>query len=256
MSRQNANFFLILILVTLSIWVNIPAHPSIDVAGFQRSMDLVLGLDLQGGMQVILQAQDTPGKTLTQDQLNNAKAILENRSNGLGVSEVSMQTVGNNRIVGEFPGLTKTDEVLTTLKETGQLEFVDMGSTPLAEGTEILTDLNSPQASASETTTAAATTSATPTPEELKKKVWHTLMTGDQITTATVTKLTNTNNIVVNFELKDEGAKIFKDFTTNNTGKYLAIVLDKKIISAPVINSPIPEGKGYIEGKIHPGNSQ
>ena len=247
MRRQSVNLFLILILVAVSIWVNVPAHPSINLGGFQRSLGLILGLDLQGGMQVILQAKDTPGKTLTADQMNNAKSILESRSNGLGVSEVSLQTVGANRIVGEFPGLTKTDEVLNTLKETGQLEFVDMGSTPLAEGTTIKTDLNNPTPAVLPTVAAGA---AAPTTEELKARVWHTLMTGDQISVATVTTQANTTNIVVNFELKDAGAKIFKDFTTNNTGKYLAIVLDKVIISAPVINSPIPEGKGYIEGKF------
>ena len=247
MRSHTVNLILILILVALSIWVNVPAHPSINFGGFQRTMDLILGLDLQGGMQVILQAKDTPGKTLTTDQLNNAKTILESRSNGLGVSEVSLQTVGTNRIVGEFPGLTKTDEVLNTLKETGQLEFVDMGSTPLAEGTVITTDLNSTTPVVQPTLAAGA---AAPTTAELKARVWHTILTGDQISVATVTTLNATNNIVVNFELKDVGAKIFKDFTTNNTGKYLAIVLDKTIISAPIINTAIPEGKGYIEGKF------
>jgi len=247
MRRNSVNLILILILVALSIWVNVPTHPAINLGAFQRTMDLVLGLDLQGGMQVILQAKETPGKTVTIDQMNNAKSILESRSNGLGVSEVSLQTVGTNRIVGEFPGLTKTDEVLNTLKETGQLEFVDMGSTPLAEGTVITTDLNSAAPGKLLTQAAGA---AAPTNAELKANVWHTLLTGDKITSATVTTLSTTNQIVVNFELNDEGAKAFKDYTTNNIGKYLAIVLDKTIISAPVINSPIPEGKGYIEGKF------
>jgi preprotein translocase subunit SecD len=247
MRSNTVNLVLILILVALSIWVNVPSHPAINIGQFQRSMDLILGLDLQGGMQVILQAKDTPGKTVTADQMNNAKDILVNRSNGLGVSEVSMQTVGTNRIVGEFPGLTKTDEVLTTLKETGQLEFVDMGSTPLPEGAVIKTDLNSATPSVQPTQAAGA---AAPTVDELKARVWHTIMTGDQISVATVTAQSTTGKIVVNFELKDAGAKIFKDYTTNNIGKYLAIVLDKSIISVPVINSPIPEGKGYIEGNF------
>ena len=252
MSRQIANFFLILILVALSIWVNTPAHPGIDIGGFQRSMDLVLGLDLQGGMQVILEAKENANNPVTEDQINTAIKILENRSNGLGVSEVAFQRAGQNRVVGEFPGLTNTDEVLAVLKETGQLEFVDMGTTPLSDGTVIITDLDNPQPAATATpeATATADTAATPTIDELKAKVWHTLMTGDQISNVSVTRLSTSNKIVVNFELKDEGAKIFKDYTENNIGKYLAIVLDKKIISAPVINSAIPEGKGYIEGKF------
>jgi preprotein translocase subunit SecD len=263
MSRQITNFFLILILVALSIWVNTPAHPAINLGNFQRSMDLVLGLDLQGGMRVVLEAKPNANTPITEDQLNTAVKILENRSNGLGVSEVVFQRAGQNRVVGEFPGLTNTDEVLAVLKETGQLEFVDMGSTPLSEGTTIKTDLNSagetntsatavaPTVEPTSTTAATpAATTAAPTTEELKNKVWHTMMTGDQIKSAVVTRASTTNKIVVDFELKDEGAKTFKEFTTNNVGKYLAIVLDKKIISAPVINSAITEGKGIIEGNF------
>ena len=64
----------------------------------------------------------------------DAKQILENRSNGLGVSEVVFQIAGDRRIVGEFPGLTNTDEVIAVLKETGELEFVDMGSLTASGG--------------------------------------------------------------------------------------------------------------------------
>ena len=72
--------------------------------------------------------------------------FLKIRSNGLGVSEVVFQIAGTRRIVGEFPGLTKTDEVIAVLKETGQLEFVDFGSNYLPEGTVIQTDIGQDQA--------------------------------------------------------------------------------------------------------------
>lgn len=246
MRRNTVNLILILILLVLSIWVNTPFHPTIDFGGFQRSLDLILGLDLQGGMQVVLQAQNTANNTEpTQDQMNTAKTILENRSNGLGVSEVTMQTVGSNRIVGEFPGLTNTDEVIKTLKQTGQLEFIDMGSTPLSEGETVITDVNS-----GKTAEALPTTTDTQlTTEDLRNHVWHTVMTGDQISTASV-KASQTGKIEVNFILRDEGTKIFGDYTKNNVGKYLAIALDKKIISAPVINSAITEGQGSISGNF------
>ncbi len=72
--------------------------------------------------------------------MDDAKTIFENRANGLGVSEVVFQVAGNRRIVGEFPGLTNTEEVISVLRQVGQLAFVEMGDTPLAEGTVVNVD--------------------------------------------------------------------------------------------------------------------
>ena len=73
---------------------------------------------------------DKPADYVVDPQaLKDAKQIIENRSNGLGVSEVVFQIAGNRRIVGEFPGLTNTSEVIAVLKQTGELEFLDMGDT-------------------------------------------------------------------------------------------------------------------------------
>ncbi len=83
---------------------------------------------------------DKPADYVVDPQaLQDAKLILENRSNGLGVSEVVFQIAGNCRIVGEFPGLTNTSEVIAVLKQTGELEFLDMGDTPLPEGSVVKT---------------------------------------------------------------------------------------------------------------------
>ena len=54
----------------------------------------------------------------------------------------------------------------------------------------------------------------------------------------------------IRFSLKPEGARIFADFTTKNVGKFLAIVLDKRVISCPRIETPITEGSGRITGKF------
>ena len=57
-----------------------------------------------------------------------------------------------------------------------------------------------------------------------------------------------TGDYQVAFELKNEEANIFSDYTTRNVGTVLAIVLDKQIISAPRINEPITDGQGVISG--------
>jgi len=74
-------------------------------------------------------------------------------------------------------------------------------------------------------------------------------MTGADLKSVNVTT-DRTNNYQVAFELNSEGAQIFKDFTSQNVGKILAIVLDKRVISAPRINSAIPDGKGVITGQL------
>lgn len=240
MNQRYFTLIIILLLLAGIIFVDLPNSTGIHIGNFNRSFDTVLGLDLRGGMQVLLEA-DLPADTSIDDQdMQDARLILENRSNGLGVSEVVFQVAGERRIVGEFPGLTNTEQVISTLKETGLLEFVDLGSTRLEEGTVIQTDigLTEEQQSAIETETATD-----------ENKIWHTVMTGDQLDSVNV----STNNLgqyTIQFTLKSDGQKTFADYTENNIGSILAIVLDKKIISAPRVDSAIPQGSGEINGNF------
>jgi preprotein translocase subunit SecD len=253
MNRRTLIIVGILVVLLASIWIDLPNNPGIDLGGFKRSLNTVLGLDLRGGMQVLLEADVPAGQAVNSQSLEDAKKILENRSNGLGVNEVVFQIAGDRRIVGEFPGLTNTEEVITTLKGTGQLEFVDMGTTFLKEGTPVKTDSGAGTAQTSPTAvpTVAATpsadpTAATPVPAE---KVYHTIMTGAQLKAVNVST-SQLGEFVVDFELDTAGAKTFGDFTSKNIGKYLAIVLDGKVISCPSIHSAITEGKGQITGNF------
>lgn len=263
MDRRYINLILILVLVIAVVWVDLPraeGSNGITIGSFHRSLNPVLGLDLRGGMQVLLAPQ--AGVKVDAQSLSDTSKILENRANGLGVSEVVFQVAGDKYILGEFPGLTNTEEVIAAIKQTGLLEFIDAGTTQLAPGTEVTTDYASTAATDSATTTptaegtavATATVEPTATPaateEATGTTIWHTVMTGAEIKTAMVTTGTSLGGYAVSFELTDQGAKIFKDFTTANVGKFLAIVLDKKVISCPRINSAIPDGKGEISGSF------
>ncbi len=242
MRRRFTILALIVILLAAAIWVVLPSNPGIKIGEFSRSLKTVLGLDLQGGMQVLLEA-DVPADTEVDAQsLQDARMILENRSNGLGVSEVMFQVAGTRRIVGEFPGLTDTEQVISILKQTGQLEFVDMGDTRLEEGTIIKTSLGGSQV----TPTPAVTDTTVPTPEDV---VWNTVMTGADLKSVAVTT-DQLGQPVVSFELTNEGRDIFANYTRNNVGKILGIVLDKQVISAPQIDEPITEGSGIIRGSF------
>lgn len=250
MNRRTWIIVGILVVLLGSIYIDLPNTPGIKIGDFERSLKTVLGLDLRGGMQVLLEADVPANQAVSTQSLEDAKKILENRSNGLGVSEVVFQLAGDRRIVGEFPGLTNTEDVVNTLKGTGQLEFVDVGTTNIGEGEPIKTDsgVGATQSSPTPVPTTSPSTdpAATPAPVE---KVYHTVMTGAQLKSVNVST-SQLGAYVVDFELTTEGAKIFADHTSKNVGKFLAIVLDGKVISAPRINSAITEGKGLIEGNF------
>jgi len=245
MNRRYVNLILILLLLAIAIWVDLPNNPGIKIGKFERSFETVLGLDLRGGMQVILSVP--PEVTVTQQNLQDAATILENRSNALGVSEVVFQSAGERIIVGEFPGATNAESVIDQIKQVGQLEFVDFGSTPLPEGTEISTDFGliaettpTPE-QASESTPEAG---ATPTEEPTR---YHTVLTGADLKSVSVVR-GQLNEYQVAIEFNSDAGDIFEEWTANNVGKYLGIVLDKKVISSPVIKDVIRDGQGVIEG--------
>jgi preprotein translocase subunit SecD len=243
MNQRFVKIFIIILVLAVVIWIDLPNNPGIKIGDFSRTLDTSLGLDLRGGMQVLLEA-DLPADTeITAEDMNTAKTILENRTNALGVSEVVFQVAGDRRIVGEFPGITDTEEVISTLKETGQLEFVDFGTNYFIPDTQVVTDLNATDV------TPEIVYSEDGSSINMENSVWHTVLTGDQIKSVNVTT-DNTGAMVVAFELKTDGASIFAEHTSQNVGKYLGIVLDKKVISCPSINSAITGGSGIIQGSF------
>jgi preprotein translocase subunit SecD len=220
---------IILIVVVVAIWIDLPNNPGIHVGGINRDIDTRLGLDLVGGVQALLEADLPEGTAVDAEKMRTATRIVENRVNGLGVTEAVVQQAGDQRIVVELPGVEDPTVAISTIQETGLLEFVDMGSTPLVAGTIIVTDI---------------ATSETP---QTDQQVWHTVMTGDTIENVQVSR-DPSGQYVIQFQLNSEGADIFADYTTNHVGEYLGIVLDKTVISAPNVNEPITEGEGVISG--------
>jgi len=254
MKQRYLSLALIIILFAVSLWIDLPGD-HFNLSKF----DTVFGLDLRGGTQVLMEVPE--GVTVDQQALEDARQILENRSNGiLGTTESSWQVAGERRIVGEMPGVTDPDKQLASIKQTGVLEFVDVGNDTVVEGQIISTDYadtanTSDQTAATAEPTAAPTeTSSTTTPTEVATatetaKVYHTIMTGSQLESVSVST-DELGKYEINFVLKSEGTIIFSQFTSNNVGKTLAIVLDKTVISAPSIQVPITEGKGRITGNF------
>jgi preprotein translocase subunit SecD len=238
MQRTYIFLLLILLLVVIAVLVDLPNPPQAVNSIMGREVQPVLGLDLRGGVQVLL--QPSAGFEASKQNLEDASKILENRSNALGVSEQVFQVIGTKYILGEFPGKTNTEQVVSILQQTGLLEFIDAGSTYLEPGTVVQTDFGTkdPQQPASPDETGS--TSESP--------IYHTVITGADLKSVNVTSDASIPNPYIAFTLSEQGTQIFKDFTTQNVGKYLAIVLDKKVVSTPVIQNAITEGEGSITG--------
>ncbi len=262
MVRRNLIFLLLILVLTAVVtWIDLPNNGGVHILGFDRTLNTQLGLDLRGGLSVLLEVDLPADAQVSSQSMQDAITILENRSNALGVSEVLFQAAGPRRIVGEFPGVTDTSQVIATLKEVGQLAFVPMGNNPLREGTPIqvdLTKLGKPldDILATPTVNPTSTPSALPTPiagtqqpATTTETVYPAILTGADLQSVTVTN-DNLNNYQIAFALKDSGKQIFADFTSKHVGEYLAIVLDGKVISDPKVSTAITEGKGVISGSF------
>ncbi len=231
----------ILLVIAAAAWVVWPNNPGIHVGSFDRDIKVVRGLDLQGGLRVLLEADLPPEAEVKPEQLEPARRILENRVNGLGVTEPVIQVAGARRILVELPGVGDPEEAVQVIKQTSLLEFVEIpvdSQTQLAGlvGRTIKTDFEGGQGEAS---TEGQGSEAEP--------VFRTVMTGAMLKDAQVTR-DELGQFNVAFELTDEGAKLFGDYTSEHVGDFLAIVLDKRVLSIPRINSPITGGSGVITG--------
>ena len=271
MRERNYMFLVgIIFLALVAGWIAMPDNSGLQLGPFKKDIRVHEGLDLQGGLQVVLEADVGPEQTVTSDSIDSAKQIIENRINALGVVEPQIQVLGNRRILVQLPGLSNPDEAIKTFGSTGQLEFIDAGDTPLSSGELVQTtglatvvvpsDTTPTPAPATPTrqSTVAPTTAITVTggvtstapisPTAPVTPTYRTVMTGRYLRSAQVAFQQTTNQPYIAFELTPEGAKIFGEYTAKNVNKYLAIALDQRVISSPIIKSAIPEGKGIIEG--------
>jgi preprotein translocase subunit SecD len=266
-------FIFIVLLALVSVWVVLPSG-DFDIGGFKAAHPVREGLDLQGGLQVVLQAKPVEGKTIDANTMSGVKTTLEKRVNGLGVSEPLLQTRGNNQIIVELPGVKDPQEAINILQRTALLEIIDPQGQYLAPGTIVNTSLGSaadylssatpiasPQASplaspaatpvgtprAGATPVASPVAGAQPPNPAANGPTYQTIISGADLRDAYPTTGSAGVGQVVGFELQGDGAKRFFEFTSQHLGQPMSIVIDKQVISSPVINGAI-SGRGIIEG--------
>lgn len=201
------------------------------------SAKITQGLDLRGGLSVILTAQETSGTPVTGADMDRAELIVRNRVDKLGAAEPVIQRQGTTSILVQLPGVKNAEEAIKVLGSTGKLEFVDVAS---------ITD----------TATAAQLAGAKAKGVQLKPGTYKALITGASITNAAVQSDQKTGQLAVTVDFDAAATKTWAEYTAANVGKQVAIVLDGTVQSAPQIQSPIPDGKTEITGNFTPDEAK
>jgi SecD/SecF fusion protein len=212
------------------------------------------GLDIQGGMRVVLRAkiEEVPkGVQWTPDKLDMVANILRNRVDNMGVSEPLVQAVqGENRVIVELPGLRNKEEALEKIKSTARLEFRFVPE--FEDGTWTTRQETDKFGNDQPYETILNRDGKPVSTEELQARVFdkEPLITGDKLKPNAKADI-GTGSPVVHFEFMDgpEGKQKFEEFTRSHINKRLAVFLDKRLISAPTIEGVIP-GQGIIQGRF------
>ncbi|MBI2196333.1 protein translocase subunit SecD [Candidatus Daviesbacteria bacterium] len=238
--RPRVVLWTVLFLTILALWIDIPSFqqmPALKILDKRVEifgvLPLKLGLDLQGGTQLVLETQMEKIASDNRDSaLESAKQVLEKRVNLYGISEAVVQSskVGSQRrILIELPGLKNASDAANLVGKTAQLDFREMVGTPSAEATE----------------------SASALIETFKP----TGLTGADLKKAQVTFGSGQggrSGPQVSIEFTPKGAEKFAEITKRNVDKPLGMFLDGIPISwpPPVVQQEIVGGNAVITGQF------
>ncbi|HNQ50749.1 MAG TPA: protein translocase subunit SecD [Candidatus Omnitrophota bacterium] len=202
-----------------------------------------LGLDLQGGMHLLLKVDTSKiSEKAREDAADRAIEVIRNRIDQFGVRETSIQKQGMDEIVVQLPGITDRERALEVIGRTALLEF------KLVER-----DNDKMKAALEGTVPEGYELRYTEEDSEPVLLEQAAVLTGDSLTDAQVTfSQSGFGEPVVSIRFNAEGAKKFAEITAANVGRRLAIVLDGKVQSAPNIKEAIPSGEAVITGRFNP----
>jgi preprotein translocase subunit SecD len=252
MQKQRSLLALIFVLIVaaITVIVTIPTR---------------LGLDLQGGSQLTIQVKTTP--TITQIDpriLEAVQRIVENRVNALGVSESVVQTVGQDQIVVQLPGVNDPQEAERILGGTAKLEFREQlpgTEAQFAIERQLQLELLAKQAELKESKNEAAikeNQAALKRSDEAISKLFKSIgLGGENLKDAQPDPLQSGNNWNVALRFDAKGGELFAQLTKNlaGTGRSLGIFLDNRMISSPVVGvefaqTGITGGSAVIQGNF------
>lgn len=206
------NIAILLLIITVVITGAIAGINGIKLGNVEVNSikeEMQLGLDLKGGVYVVLEAEtNKKGKELDKI-MNQTKEVLERRVDAMGLTQPNVNREGEKRIRVELPGVSDSSEAIKAIGKVAQLVFVDM-----------------------------------------ENKV---ILTGNDVKNAELMfQQDKGNKPVVSLEFKSEGTEKFRQATKVAAVNRdpIGIVLDGELISAPRVNSEIPNGKAIIEGQF------
>ena len=231
-----------------------------------------LGLDLRGGTQLTMQVM--PSEKITnvgERELAAVQRVIENRVNGLGVSEAVVQSVGQDQLSIQLPGVSDPEQAERVLGGTAQLEFRNQKAGTEAEVSALQTIFRTQQqqlqaalatgdqAKIDETQAALAVTQT-----DFLDLFEKSDLTGDKLANAQASPMSGPGTaweVILYFD--DEGGDLFAELTKNiaGTGRGLGIFLDNQLISAPVVGvqfatNGIVGGEAVISGNFTPESAR
>ncbi|MEH6492676.1 protein translocase subunit SecD [Halopseudomonas sp.] len=170
-------------------------------------------------------------QALSKDAIERSLEVVRRRLNETGLVEPSITRQGDDGILVQMPGVADPHAIRTLLGTTAKMSFHWQAKSDAVSSadTMIVADASSEQT------------------YRLERRV---AMQGERISDAQMAFNADTGNPVVNFKLDSEGGRVFGEITRDNIGRPLAIVLDNKVITAPVIRSVIAGGSGEISGSF------
>lgn len=219
----------------------------------------VLGLDLQGGVSLVYQA-DLSTVTDKATAMSGLRDVIERRVNMFGVSEPVIEIQGENRLLVELPGVTDVQQAIQMIGQTPYLEFDEERTA--ADTQNILNVIKAVQAAE----TAKQDITKVPNWQTALENPYFqpTELTGKYLTKATVIYDPTTYKPQIQLQFNDAGAAIFTDITGRNINKPLAIYLDgasiidtngdgkidNQDLYAPIVQAKITGGKAVITGDM------
>ncbi|MBX4191717.1 MAG: protein translocase subunit SecD [Candidatus Doudnabacteria bacterium] len=226
-SRLYIMFILIALLTAGAVYMVLPQKYNLNFAPFKNftKPNLKLGLDLQGGTQLIYEGdlKDIDASAQS-DAMSSARDVIERRVNAFGVSEPVVQVSGNNRLLVELPGVKDINEAINQIGKTPFLEFKKEGTQNLTPDANGNLNLNA------------------------DNQYVPTGITGKNLERASL-QFDQTNRPQILLQLDAEGTKMFADLTQANIGKRIAIYLDGELVIAPTVQTAITDGKAVITGQ-------
>ncbi|MEG4574385.1 protein translocase subunit SecD [Microcoleus sp. N3A4] len=224
-----------------------------------------LGLDLQGGSQLTIQVKTTPTiPKIDQGMLEAVRRIVENRVNGLGVSEALVQTVGEDQILVQLPGVNDPQQAERVLGGTAKLEFLEQlpgTETQLAIERQLQQELLVKQTALKTSNNEAAIkenqAALKRSNEAIAKLFKSSGLGGENLKDAQPQPLASGNNWNVALRFDTPGGELFAQLTKNlaGTGRTIGIFLDERMISSPVVGvefaqTGITGGSAVIQGNF------